>query len=485
VSAALHAVPFIAVRYVKPKPLDIEVRVHAVEIGLEQAQPGARTPPPAPAPQPSAPSAPPSPAPPPPREPARSVPRERPPPREPEEPLPLPPPNLQLREPQMVLARRRPPRVPEPVTPPAPRDAGVPAAIPHTVPTFASAAGDLAPMVPRGAVVTLLLRSDRIRSNPNAGSVRRLLGSIPDWEQMLGGSNLDPIDDLDLMLLAAGNPFGADGRPPDWFVLARGAHGSDARLRRAVEAMAAADEPLAPSPLAPPDVDGSVSTPGAAVAQRAPDAGRSPWQSGPGGAQIANLERYGARRSFVMLGNGMAAIALPGQVERLLSVMAQRGEGLLGQGDPRLVLLLEAEGVRNLIEFHTYHGWFPMPRRAAFALYQLLDESGEPTGAAELVGNWLYDDAAQAQHARDELEYSRGRWHLMIQQQTSAQGGLSGILGAIGASVLGIDVPAIRGAIDAMHVSADGERVEIRASLSAQQVRALLHLLSMGGAAAR
>jgi hypothetical protein len=156
---------------------------------------------------------------------------------------------------------------------------------------------------------------------------------------------------------------------------------------------------------------------------------------------------------------------------------------MLGQSDPRLVLLLETEGVRNLIEFHTYHGRFPMPSRASFALYQHL-EGGEATGAAELVGTWQYDDAAQAERAREELEYSRGRWILMIEQQTGGRG-LAGMLGSLGASLLGIDVPAVRGAIDALRVSTEGSRVILRAELTSGQVRALLNLAAMGGSAAR
>ena len=135
------------------------------------------------------------------------------------------------------------PRVQRPIEPEhavatsAPADAGAhpPAG---ALPAFADAAGDLAPMVPRGSLVTVLLRSDHLRGNPDAMAVRRLLASIPDWNQMLGGSDLDPVRDLDTLVLAASQPFGTHEQPPDWFVLARGLGGSDAQLRRAIEQMA-------------------------------------------------------------------------------------------------------------------------------------------------------------------------------------------------------------------------------------------------------
>ena len=96
------------------------------------------------------------------------------------------------------------------------------------------------------------VRSDHIRRDPNAAAVGHLLAAIPDWDAFLGGTQLDPIRDLDTLMLAAANPFGADGHAPDWFVLAKGAHGSNAAMRRAVEAMADQGESSsspAPSPV--------------------------------------------------------------------------------------------------------------------------------------------------------------------------------------------------------------------------------------------
>ena len=411
ISCGLHALPLVAaIRLGTRRPLDIEYRITAVEIGLEQARPGAATPPRAVPPTPATPS-PPSPVvtqpaqPPEPR-----VAHTRPAARDPDEP------GGQIHT-QPIERVRRPPRVA--ATVPAresQRDGGAPRPVPNNLPSFATAAGDLAPMVPRGALVTLLLHSDRIRSNPNARSVRRLLTAIPDWEAILGGTALDPINDLDELLLAAANPFGADNRAPDWFVLAKGAHGSDLAIRRAVERMAEHDAPHAPSPVAPPSLDAGMGEPTTVVPGSSidpPDAGHSIWESTPSGAEIVNLERYGTRRSFVMLGDGMAAVALPGQVDALLSALARRGDPL-ATADPRLTLLIEAEGVRNLISFNTWRGPFPMPRRASLGLYESVDGANIATGATELVSVWQYDNAAEATRGQEMLEYSRGRWRLMI-----------------------------------------------------------------------
>lgn len=467
------------------KPLDfgVSVRVHAVEMGLERAQPGgserrtttpmtvtapnSRTPPSVGSSRPARPS------------PSRSGQRiARPQTPEGEITESLPTPRVRLREPQLALAHRQP-RILDPAQTSL-SDAG--SLDTQSIPSFASAAGDLASAIPRGAVVTLLLRSDRIRNDPNAPAVRRLLASIPDWDAMIGGSDLDPLQDLDWLMLAAANPFGTEGRPPDWFVLARGAGGSDAAMRRAVEQLATQNGPRAPSPIAPPPLDGAIaSDPWADGGEPDAGRGRSIWETMANGVQIATLERYRARRSFVLLGHGMAAIALPGQVERLLTTMAQRGEGLLGSSHPRLVLLLEAEGVANLLALYTQRGPFPMPNRMALALYQILDESGAPTGGAELSAIFQYDHPTEAEHAREMLEYSRGQWHLMIAQYIG-RGGLAGLLNNLGASLFGIDLAALEQAIDAMRIRTDGSRVSIRAEFTPAQVRAVLSLASVGGA---
>ena len=477
VSMAVHVGPLLVARhFASTQPLDIDMHVRTVEIGLEDVRPGAHTPPP-PTPAPVATPHPVAPPPP-------HVTHERPPPRPSpnDEPLaPLPSPTTQLGEPQMRYAHHAPHLVQpdDQLHTPTP-DAGAPAS--NALPSIASAASDLAPMVPRGALFTLMIHSDRVRNDPNAMAVRNVLSGIPDWNEMLGGTQLDPLRDLDEIVLAAANPMGAEGNPPDWFVLARGANGSDAAMRRAVEEMSAQehaaqedDSSTAPSPLHPPALDGGTET---AMSAR-PDAGMRPIWHARHGVEMAEVERYGARRSFLMLGNGVAAIALPGQVDALLSAMARRGTSLVANDDPRLTMLIEAEGVRNTFSFNTYRGPFPMPPRAAMGVYQQRDETG-PTGAVELRSEWQYDSHTEAEHAREMLDYSRGRWHAMIGERLGQQGGLSRLLAGAAASLVGIDIGSLESAIDALNFRVEGDHVVIHADLDARQVRALLNAASLG-----
>jgi hypothetical protein len=113
-------------------------------------------------------------------------------------------------------------------------------------------------------------------------------------------------------------------------------------------------------------------------------------------------------------------------------------------------------------------------------VYQQRDETG-PSGAVELRSEWQYDSHAEAEHAREMFEYSRGRWHIMINERLGQQGGLSRLLSGLAASVVGIDLGALESAIDALDFRIDGNHLVIRAELNERQVRALLNAASLGG----
>jgi len=59
--------------------------------------------------------------------------------------------------------------------------------------------------LPAGAQIALRLDMARIRASTLAPQVRRLLTAIPDWRAVLEGSEIDPIDDLDRVLIASPN----------------------------------------------------------------------------------------------------------------------------------------------------------------------------------------------------------------------------------------------------------------------------------------
>ena len=205
------------------------------------------------------------------------------------------------------------------------------------------------------------------------------------------------------------------------------------------------------------------------------------WRTEGDGVEVADIERYGARRSFVMMGNDMAAIALPGQVSALMAVLARRKRRkLVPSDDPAMALLIEGEGLRNLIAFNTWRGPFPIPSRAALGIVQQLDD-GEPNGAVEVRSTWQYDNAAEADHAREMFEYSRGRWHILIAEHLGSAGGLNRLFAGAVARMVGVDIGALESGIDALRFGTEGDKLTIRGSLSAEQIRAVLNLAAIGG----
>lgn len=460
-SLALHALPLVsAIRLPMPRyDTPLEMRTRVTEIGFEQALPGARTPTPAPAPAQPAPQPAPSTAQPP-----------RPAPTRPARPRPsstseLPAvPDVQLSQPNIgprPLARLD--------LHPTPRNVSPSAAARNAQPSVANTVSDLAPMVPQGSLFTIGLRMDRIRATPYARAVRRVFSSIRDWREMLGGASIDFVDDLDRVVLAAANPFGANGQPPDWFVLAKAAGHSDRRLRAAVEAMADSERPTAPSPAHPPQDSQDGEAPhGQSSGDALPDAGarRDIWTMRDG-ARLTTLRRYGAERAYVLLPDGTAAIALASQMDALLGALARRPPSMADDSSAGPAIVLEADGIRSaIVEVPTMHGPFPLPRRSVITITP--DASTE--GGAELSARFEYDNAQQARGARDEWDYVRGRWAVIIDN-----------LPGVGALRLGAGLFGRRSVVD--HVQAviagiafrvSSNAVTARVHVSDEQLRSLL-----------
>lgn len=72
--------------------------------------------------------------------------------------------------------------------------------------TINPVATDLGMWGPEGARLVVVVRNDRIRTSPHAQSVRDVLDSFPDWRTLVGGADLDPIQDVDTTLIASANP---------------------------------------------------------------------------------------------------------------------------------------------------------------------------------------------------------------------------------------------------------------------------------------
>ncbi|MCB9591887.1 MAG: hypothetical protein H6719_04055 [Sandaracinaceae bacterium] len=59
--------------------------------------------------------------------------------------------------------------------------------------------------LPAGAQIALRLDVERIRRSPLGPDVRALLAAMPDWQALLEGSEIDPLQDLDRLLVATPN----------------------------------------------------------------------------------------------------------------------------------------------------------------------------------------------------------------------------------------------------------------------------------------
>lgn len=108
--------------------------------------------------------------------------------------------------PQAPAEAEQPPAPPKPRRP---RDQG-PGPKPPDKPAVAQKAApqtsDLRPFAPASANLVVLLRSDKLRKSPHREAVEGLLGALPDYRTLLGGSGLSPINDFEALLIATANP---------------------------------------------------------------------------------------------------------------------------------------------------------------------------------------------------------------------------------------------------------------------------------------
>ena len=76
----------------------------------------------------------------------------------------------------------------------------------HPEGTLNPIATDVGMWGPEGAQLVVILRNDRLRRSPHRESAQRLLRAFPDWRSLLGGAPLDPLEDIDTLLIASSDP---------------------------------------------------------------------------------------------------------------------------------------------------------------------------------------------------------------------------------------------------------------------------------------
>ena len=88
--------------------------------------------------------------------------------------------------------------------------------------------------LPAGAQIALRLDVARVRASPLANDVRQVLGAMPDWQALLEGSGIEPLDDMDRLLVASPN------LDRSRLVAAGRAAGGEESIRAAADRLAAA-----------------------------------------------------------------------------------------------------------------------------------------------------------------------------------------------------------------------------------------------------
>lgn len=227
--------------------------------------------------------------------------------------------------------------------------------------------GDGPSRIPPGAQLAIRLDLARVRASPLRTAVQELLSEIPDWQILLDGSELDPIEDLDRILLASPNLQRSR-------LIMAGRHIHDEAFARA------------------------------AVARMASSQGRrAPWRTDHG-VQVAPWFAHDeTERVVALVGPQHFTVSRAEDLPRILALMAARGErdadeeGLeqargadallnLGEGE---VVSFEVEGAQRFVRGRVDH----IPERLRVGIRERED------GMIELLGTAFYEDPAAAEEA--------------------------------------------------------------------------------------
>jgi hypothetical protein len=102
-------------------------------------------------------------------------------------------------EPPTTPARTREPK-PKPAPKPTPKPVRDPVANPVSAPATEGPS-----RLPPGAQLALRIDLARVRESPLGPDVTRFLSAVPDWRLLLDGSGIDPVADLDRLMVATPN----------------------------------------------------------------------------------------------------------------------------------------------------------------------------------------------------------------------------------------------------------------------------------------
>ncbi len=282
--------------------------------------------------------------------------------------------------------------------------------------------------LPAGSQIALRLDVARVRASPVAPDVRALLAVLPDWQVLLDGSGVEPLDDLDRVLFATPN------LERSRFIFAGRATGGEEAIRRAAARLAVAtSQPIE-----------WTTRHGVPVA---------PWN-----------DRSGIERVVAIIGPRHFLICRPQDVQRVLAVArvradeeSEEGEAPVHPADALLSmeegegLTLEVEGARNFARASPRRGRSPLEMLPTDVRLALTERPDDEVAART---RWTYENDEQASQAS-------GYWNNMREQFSRN----------IIASVLGVS-----GILRRAQLEPDDDHLDGSVDLRAAELRQVLNL---------
>ncbi|MGF1469026.1 MAG: hypothetical protein ACFCGT_23115 [Sandaracinaceae bacterium] len=230
--------------------------------------------------------------------------------------------------------------------------------------------------LPPGSQIALRIDVSRIRASPYADEVRALLAVLPDWTAILAGSGIDPLRDLDRILVASPNL-----RRSRLIVAGRAVLGADGIRAAATRLATGRGERLAWS-----EMDG------------VPVA---PWR---------NADR--TERVLALVGPRHFVICRPEDLPRVLAVAQARADDLASDAHPADALLAMGDGEGFRLEVEGARAFYrgPPERLARFPVSLWLALAEGPRGGVAGRSAWTYEDEEQAEAAQRFWDDARARF---------------------------------------------------------------------------
>ncbi|MEM7139341.1 MAG: hypothetical protein AAF500_22405 [Myxococcota bacterium] len=277
--------------------------------------------------------------------------------------------------------------------------------------------------IPPGAQLALRIDIERIRRSPLGPDVTKFLAGVPDWQLLLDGSGIEPVEDLDRLLVASPN------LQRSRLVLAGRHHGGSAFVTSSVQRMAKAR------------------------------GRRAPWTRRHGVRTAPWHNRDATRRTIAALGENHFTITRPQDLGRVLAMAKARelrdpeDEGLVPARGPDALLSmgpdeaisLEIEGVHRFVRGNLQH----VPSRLRVAVR----ETGENRATVTALATFASDAKAQQASAF---------WQNVVDFYSQQ---------------LFVSLAGFRKTLRGLSLKPDGDRIKVSFDLNADQVRFILSYL--------